>query len=196
MAANAVNCAIRLLEIQRITPPPKEGDPTRDLDNGKVRGIAFAISIAACLVHTLSRRGGLLVNNFFAAVKIAILLLILIITIVYFAKPGLKPQPEFGNKYDTLHDNLLGSNSFRRTQSIKARPDALNYATAFLSVIFTCSGYEQANYVLGEIEMPHRKFPIAAYCAVALVSFLYIIVNVCYVSDSVTNCLNSTNSPL
>jgi len=53
-----------------------------------------------------------------------------------------------------------------------------------MSVVFTFSGFEQPNYVLGEIGRPRRRFPISMVIGVALTSVLYMLVNIAYVSLS------------
>ncbi|GKT92377.1 high-affinity methionine permease [Colletotrichum tofieldiae] len=128
-------------------------------ENGTVRGIALAAATFACSVHALSRRFGILLNNTLAMVKIMILLLIIIAAIVVGA--GGFPSTE--------------NNSFK-----DASKEANSYAQAFLAIIFTFSGFEQPNYVLGEISRPRKKFPIAMGAGVGIVVMLYLAVNICY----------------
>lgn len=176
MAGNAMNCAIQLL---RASQP----DINIVESNSTVRGIAIAISILACSVHTSSRRGGLLLNNAFALVKIGMLLLIIIATIAYHAG-GFKAMVR-------THDGSLFSNIPTRSETLDrnfnpqksfsgASGNAYAYASAFLHVIFTFSGFDQVNYVLGEVKNPRRTFPIGLNLAVAGISFLYLAVNICY----------------
>jgi amino acid transporter len=54
------------------------------------------------------------------------------------------------------------------------------YVSAFLSVIFAWSGFDQPTYVLGEISTPRRKFPWGTSIGVAIVVVLYMLVNVAY----------------
>src|SRR5437773_424673 len=72
---------------------------------------------------------------------------------------------------------LEASNSFSH-----ASKNANGYAQAFLAVIFAYSGFEQPNYVLGEISRPHHKYPISMVTAVSVVCIFYLAVNICYVS--------------
>ena len=53
-------------------------------------------------------------------------------------------------------------------------------ASELKQLVFAFGGFEQANYVLGEIRRPHRKYPIGMIAAVSLVCILYMAVNVCY----------------
>jgi hypothetical protein len=50
-------------------------DPSR----GSVIGLAIGALSCACLVHVASRRGGIILNNIFAVLKVAILLIIVIL---------------------------------------------------------------------------------------------------------------------
>jgi amino acid transporter len=188
MAGNAMNFSLQIMTAAR---------PDQDPNNSVVRGIAIGVSVFACLIHTVSRRGGLLLNNIFAIVKVGILLLIIIIAIVYSTntlgpKPSLRGTPWetnntaiFGtnhptdfSKDDVRHKNLDVSTSFEKSSGQSTSASA--YSSAMLDVIFAFSGFEQANYVLGEISQPHRKFPISLGFTVAMISVLYMAVNVCY----------------
>jgi len=183
-ADNALNFAIRVTSAARPEQPSHEGT---------IRGIAFAASVFALLIHTLSRKGGLLLINFLAIIKIGILLLIIVLAIAYSAGaigPTASKTAEFqsnnllviGNnsvsnmtQEQVSSQNLGLQNSFRGASS-----NAFGYATALLDAIFTFSGFEQANYVLGEISQPHRKLPIGLGVSSGLVCVLYLAVNVCY----------------
>ncbi|KAF2103718.1 amino acid transporter [Rhizodiscina lignyota] len=162
MAGNAVTFAIRILEAA-----------DAEVTNGAVRGIAFSVSIIACFIHAFSRRGGIWLNNILAVVKLCILLLIIIATIIYGA--GGFPNTPGVDRQETTTENLVASHSFKG-----ASTEANGYAQAFLAIIFAFSGFEQPNYVLGEIQRPHRKYPIAMITSVSIVGFLYMAVNICY----------------
>jgi amino acid transporter len=177
MAGGAINFGIHVLQASN---PGFYGD----VNSHSVRGIAIAISIASCFIHTLSRRGGLLLSNTLAAVKVGILLLMVIVTIVYAANGFPQPKNASGpvlpfnqtiSQTETMTQNFGIGNSFSN-----ASKDAYGYSASFLDVIFTFSGFEQANYVLGEIGRPHRKFPIGLGVSVGIVSALYVAVNICY----------------
>jgi amino acid transporter len=181
MAGNAINCGVEFLKAAH----PERENP----DNAQVRGIAVTMSVAALFIHALSRRGGLALNNLFALVKLGMLLVIISTTIAYSAgsigpSPALErtpwaQQPLFDHKgisrNNTLLENLSLPYSFDH-----ATHDSHSYSDAFLDVIFTFSGFEQANYVLGEINQPHRKFPVALGLSASIVSVLFLAVNICY----------------
>ncbi|KXH52483.1 high-affinity methionine permease [Colletotrichum simmondsii] len=158
MAGNSIHFAMRLLEAAGISEP----------GNGPVRGIALAVATFSCGIHAFSRRGGILLNNILAVVKIMIMLLIIVATIVVGAGgfPGAK--------------NVFGENTSPKNSFKNASNDANSYAQAFLAIIFSFSGFEQPNYVLGEISRPKKKFPIAMGAGVGTVVTLYLAVNICY----------------
>jgi amino acid transporter len=160
MAGNAINFAVCILRAGGTEHP----------DNGLVRGIAITCATLTCFIHAFSRRGGIWLNNMFALVKIAMLLLI-VITAIVVAAHGL---PESANY---IEENTNPATAFDAKNT-----DANGYAHAFLAVIFSFWGFEQPNYILGEISKPKRKFPIAMSTGVAIVCVLYLAVTISYVS--------------
>lgn len=70
-AANAVSFATNILDASLITQTP-----------GKITAIAIAGNTFCCVLHTLSRKWGILLNNFFGTVKLFILLFVIIIGII------------------------------------------------------------------------------------------------------------------
>lgn len=159
MAGNSLSFAIRILGAAGVENP----------SNGAVRGIALATAVITCFIHTISRRGGIVLNNMLAIVKLMILLLIIVVAIVVAAR-GLPKTP-----------NLINQNTNASKAFADASTDANGYAQAFLSIIFAFSGFEQPNYVMGEISHPRRKHPIASIVGVSTVIVLYMAVNVSYV---------------
>ncbi|KAI9781264.1 MAG: hypothetical protein M1839_006056 [Geoglossum umbratile] len=164
MAGNAISFAIRILEAANV-----------EVTNGAVRAIAVAASIFACFIHTFSRRGGIWLNNLLAAIKLCILFLIIFSAIVYSA--GKFPKSGAIDRGTVVGENLGAPKSFKNASN-----DANGYAQAFLAIIFAYSGFEQPNYVLGEIGRPHRKYPISMVTSVSLVCLLYLAVNVSYMA--------------
>lgn len=167
MAGNSIHFALRTLEAAGVKEP----------ENGPVRGIAIAVATFSCFIHATSRRMGIMLNNLLAMIKIMIMLLIIVAAIVV----GAGGFPDTDN---VISDNTSPKNSFK-----DASTEANGYAQAFLAIIFTFSGFEQPNYVLGEISRPRKKFPIAMGAGVGTVVILYLAVNICYVSlTSVRGC--------
>jgi len=54
------------------------------------------------------------------------------------------------------------------------------YATALLRVIFSYTGWENANYIVGELKNPKRTLAVAGPTAVSVVAVLYVLTNVAY----------------
>lgn len=159
MFANCINFAVQACAAGGDDSP----------SNGKVRGIAVSVATLACFIHVFSRRGGILLNNMFATVKVGILLLIVITAIVVGAG-GFEDTP------NVISDNTSPSKSF---DGVSTGSNA--FSKAFLNIIFAVSGFEQANYVLGEIGKPRQKFPVAQIRGVGIVLACYIAVNISYV---------------
>ncbi|CAG2012456.1 unnamed protein product [Fusarium graminearum] len=159
MAGNCINCALRLVEAAN---PQKEAG---DLNGGTIRGIAIVIAIFPCLIHAFSRRGGILLNNLLAFIKVFMLIFMIIATWVVAGAPsgvrGIKAN--LGKPIDD--PNLIGGKA---------------HAQAFLAIIFAFSGFNQPNYVLGEIKHPRKTYPRSMWWGVILVSTLYMAVNICY----------------
>lgn len=161
MAGNCINCALRLVEAAN---PEMDA---RDLNEGTIRGIAIVIAIFPCLIHAFSRRGGILLNNLLAFIKVFMLIFMIIATWAVAGRPsGVRGLP------DSSTDDPTGT------------PNPPNggkaYAQAFLSIIFAFSGFDQPNYVLGEIKHPRKTYPRSMWWGVGLVSALYMAVNICY----------------
>ncbi|KIX08129.1 uncharacterized protein Z518_02785 [Rhinocladiella mackenziei CBS 650.93] len=164
MAGNAISFGIRILEASNA-----------EVTNGAVRGIAIAVSVVACFIHTFSRRGGILLSTIFAALKICMMLFI-IVTAICYGTGAFPDNP--GNNIDrdeTLSENLSPSTAFSDSSQ-----SANGYAQAFLAIIFAYGGFEQPNYVLGEIEKPQRTYPISMVASLTTVCVLYMAVNVSY----------------
>ncbi|CAM1508570.1 Fc.00g054180.m01.CDS01 [Cosmosporella sp. VM-42] len=158
MAGNSLSFAMRVMAAADVENP----------SNGSIRGIAIAIATATCFIHAASRRGGIWLNNVLAIIKVMILLLV-IVTAIIVAAGGLK------NSHNIISENTSTSNSFKG-----ASTEANGYAQGFLAIIFSFSGFEQPNYVMGEISRPRRKHPVAMITGVSIVVLLYMAVNIAY----------------
>ncbi|KAK3354051.1 amino acid permease-domain-containing protein [Lasiosphaeria hispida] len=181
MAGNCVNFAIRVL---------LASNPAADLDYGQVRGIACAAAFFSCIIHAVSRRGGILLNNLLATVKVCILLVIPLATFAVLG--GAIKDPNGAPVPNVFPQNMHPSVAFQPPKNFSLVDTPIEetlesgtvngYAAAFLSIIFAYGGFEQSNYVLGEIKSPRRTFPRAATFAVALVALLYMFANISYMA--------------
>lgn len=168
-----------------------------DLKVGNVRGLALGVAVLACFIHAFSRRGGIVLNNILAVFKLSVLLLIVVTTIIHATK-----STDNTSKQMTDQDAFNGqgqangfasaflsigefkvlcshfSSYYQHLHRIRSRSET---DTAFIAFAF--GGFEQPNYVLGEIRRPRKTFPRATIFGVLLACLLYMAVNVCYVSN-------------
>lgn len=70
-AANSVSFATNILDAAHI-----------DLVPGKIIGVAIAANTVCCLLHALSRKWGIILNNVFGSVKLLILLFLIVCGII------------------------------------------------------------------------------------------------------------------
>lgn len=120
MAGNSIICALRLLQA---------ANPDASADSfaaGTIRGFAIGIAIFSCFIHSFSRRGGILLNNLLALVKVGILLLIIFTTIAV-SVGGLHKASD-GTEVETQFKNNTAA-AFAH-----ASDDSNGYAQAFLSI--------------------------------------------------------------
>ncbi|KAH6682110.1 amino acid permease-domain-containing protein [Plectosphaerella plurivora] len=181
MAGNCINFGTRVLVA---------ANPGADINHTIVCAIATAAAFFSCLVHAVSRRGGIVLNNFLAIVKVCILLIIPGVTFAVLA--GAIRDENGGIVRDVFGKNMAPSVAFQPPRNFDLGAGAPSedletgtvnsYAAAFLSIVFAFGGFEQSNHVLGEIRAPRRTFPRAATFAVGLVGILYMFCNICYMA--------------
>ncbi|KAH7324361.1 amino acid permease-domain-containing protein [Stachybotrys elegans] len=156
MAGNCISFGLRVLQAADVQQP----------SDAAVRGIAIATALLTCFIHTFSRRGGIMLSNVLAIVKVLILLFIVVTAICVAA--GALPQTT--NQF---------SNNTQPSTSFSDPGDINGFSQAFLAIIFSFSGFEQPNYVLGEVRRP-RRYPIAMFSGVSTIILLYMAVNLSY----------------
>ncbi|KAJ2904569.1 hypothetical protein MKZ38_007768 [Zalerion maritima] len=168
MAGNCINFAERVLAASN----PGQ----TDYNQSTIRGVALAMATFACFIHAFSRRGGILLNDILAITKIAILLFFVVCAIVVAAG---------GFKYEVDGEtitvpNKFGANARPEDSFGHASKDGAGYAEAFTAIIFAITGFDQPNYVLGEIHQPQRRLPRAMFSSVGLVLTVYMLTNIAY----------------
>ncbi|KAJ6784844.1 hypothetical protein PWT90_09775 [Aphanocladium album] len=164
MASNCIDCASKLLILSN----------SQNRSDGLIRGIAIFIATVTCFIHAFSRRGGILLNNLFAVVKLLFLVSIILITwVVVGGKTG-RPQ------FDGAQSPTSVDSNAQQNDSAQSGNGQDNMAEAFLFVVFAFFGFDQPSYVLGEIKHPRKNFPKAMWWGMGLVSVLYLAVNFCY----------------
>ena len=126
MAGNSVTFAVRVLQASH------PGSRPEDFSGAAVRGIAIAVATATCFIHTVSRRGGIVLNNLLAIVKVGILLLIIITAIVVSAG-GFK-DGETGEEVSSVTAENLDVGSAFDPISKDVSEEANGFAQAFLAI--------------------------------------------------------------
>ncbi|KAF3914709.1 hypothetical protein AA313_de0207155 [Arthrobotrys entomopaga] len=142
----------------------------RDIADGwQARGIAIACITFAVLVHGLIPKWGIRLFNVLGIFKVFVLLFIVCAGFAALAGHRRVPDPHnFDNAFRLeVGDGYGGGGAYA-------------YATALLRIIYSYKGWENANYVLGEVKNPKRTLSIAAPTAVGAVTVLYVLANVAY----------------
>lgn len=116
----------------------------------------------------------MILNNALAVYKVA--LLVFIVFIGFAAMAGARRENSITTTYDidNLKDALAGASS-----------SLYWYANAILGTLFGYQGWENANYVLGEVRVgpggdPTRTYRRAALVSFSTVSIFYVLANVAY----------------
>jgi len=103
----------------------------RQATPGKIIAIALAANTFCCLLHAISRRWGIIVNNVFGTVKFLILVFVIIVGLIW-----INPR--------VARSNFDIKTSFSTKNSPKL---SYMYAEAFMWVIFPFGTFHQVNYV-------------------------------------------------
>jgi len=119
-AGNSVSFAQNILDAAHITETP-----------GKVIAVALAGNTFCCLLHALSRRWGIILNNVFGTVKFFMLLFFVIIGLVWTNR-------------EVAYDNFNPQTAFDYTNSPRL---PYRYAEAYMYVALPFTAFHQVNYV-------------------------------------------------
>jgi amino acid transporter len=138
-------------------------------DGWEARGIAIACVTFAVGLHAILPKWGLRLVNVLGVFKVVILLLIVFSGFAALAGRLRVPPPHnFDNSFVQEVTESYGGQG------------AYGYATALLRIIYSYKGWENANYVVGELRAPRKTLSIAAPIAVGGVTILYLLANVAY----------------
>jgi len=129
---------------------------------GAIIGIAFVALTLVLTIHVFSRRGGIIINNFFAVLKVGLLIAIVVLG---FAN----------SNAETRAKNFSPDQAFLNRKS-----DLSSYTRSLLFVVYSYMGFEQPFYVLAEARSPRRVFPRYTFLASCIGVVLYILVNIAY----------------
>lgn len=138
-------------------------------DGWAARGIAIACVTFSTLLHSTFPKWGIRLFNVLGVFKVVILLFIVFSGFAALAGRRKVPDPHnFDNAFRLeVGDGYGGGGAYA-------------YCTALLRIVYSYKGWENANYVLGEIKNPKKTLSIAAPLAIGGVTILYVLANVAY----------------
>jgi len=138
-------------------------------DTYKGRAIGVACVTFAVVLHAVAPKWGVRLFNVLGVFKVIVLLFIVFAGFAALAGHRLVENPHnFDNAFDITSGDGYGGGG------------AYQYSNALLNIVYSYKGWENANYVLGEIKDPRRTLTIAAPLAVGGVTILYVLANVAY----------------
>ncbi|KAG9705755.1 hypothetical protein KCU86_g3754, partial [Aureobasidium melanogenum] len=164
-----------------------------------VTGVAISAAVIVCAIHGTNRRYGIILNNVFATIKVLVLCTIFVLGCVVWGGSSLHgDSPDTSSSSNpsnssnlscsvsstamnhTWMANLDHGSVFGKVKSLGDKVGSAGYAPAYLQVIFAFGGFNQANYILGEMYKPHIYFRSTSLITVAVVCLLYMLVNVMF----------------
>src|SRR6187402_496299 len=83
-----------------------------DTAKGAVIGLAIGALSIACLLHMFSRRGGILMNNIFAAIKVALLVVIIVLGFLKAGGVNLGGAPKATDNFNIPESFQGGTKDF------------------------------------------------------------------------------------
>jgi amino acid transporter len=137
-------------------PYPENFEP----DNRLLRFFGVIILTFICLIHFFSGRVGRAMNQAFAFVKIALLLIVL------------------GAGIHFTRGRFVRKDWFQ-----SPNPNPSSSATAFLYIVFSFAGWENATFVSGEVPS-NKVLRKGCLLAVSIVGSLYVLINLVFVRAS------------
>jgi len=123
----------------------------------KVSLLAASFIWILSLVNFFGIKPGSIVQNVFSCLKIAALLAIIAIGIHFLRTSPLQLGPLFPEGLNFKMLNLMG--------------------LALMPVLFSYGGWQNLNFVAGEVKHPERNMPIAIMTGVSIVIFVYVLSN-------------------
>ncbi|KAK7467094.1 hypothetical protein VKT23_004154 [Stygiomarasmius scandens] len=132
-----------------------------DIPEWSVKLIAVMAVLAVSVICVWTRKLGPRVQVVFTSVKVASLLMITILGIIQLARGK-------------------ATNSFREAWFEGSSRSPSSYSLALYSGLWAFDGWDQANYVGGEIHNPEKNIPRAIHSSMALVTALFLLANISY----------------
>ncbi|KAK1959758.1 amino acid permease [Colletotrichum sublineola] len=138
-------------------------------DGWAARGIGIAGATFAVGIHAITPKWGIRLFNVLGVFKVVVLLLIVFSGFAALAGRRRVPDPHnFDNAFRIEDGEGYGNGG------------VYGYATALLNIIYSYKGWENANYVVGELKSPRKTLALAAPIAIGGVTILYVLANVAY----------------
>jgi APA family basic amino acid/polyamine antiporter len=131
------------------------------MSDGATRLLAAGILWTLSLVNILGIRPGSLIQNVFTTLKILALLVLIAAGLFWFKTPAMSLGPVFPDGLDLKVLSALG--------------------LALMPALFSYGGWQNLNFVAGEVKNPARTLPLAIISGVSLVVAVYVLSNVVYV---------------
>lgn len=138
-------------------------------DGWQARGIAIGCITFAVTLHSTLPKWGIRLFNVLGVFKVFILIFIVFSGFAALAGHRKVPNPHnFDNAFRLEEGPGYGGGG------------AYAYATAILRIVYSYKGWENVNYVLGEVKSPRKTLKIAAPLAIGGTTILYVLANVAY----------------
>lgn len=129
-----------------------------------VKITSMLIIVFAGFMNASSNRVGTLIQNVCTVAKLAALVLIAILGFISIGKYGAP--------------NL--TNVFENRVNPGATIGFVDFGKALLIALFPCSGFQNLNYVTGEVKNPRRTLPMAIAISVCIITCVYLFANIAY----------------
>ncbi|CEJ89653.1 hypothetical protein VHEMI05482 [[Torrubiella] hemipterigena] len=135
-------------------------------DGWPARGVGVALVVAINVLCAITPKWSIYVSNILGIIKTLVLLLIVGAGLAALAGHRQAPNPQ----------------NFKNVFAVE---DASGYSvygisSAMLGVIFSFRGWENANYIAGELKDPRKTLALATPLAVGGVTILYTLVNIAF----------------
>ncbi len=137
--------------------------------------LAVGIIWLLSFVNIVGIRPGSVVQNVFTGLKIAALAALILIGLAWFRPPVFHPGPLFP-----------GGLTFRVLSA---------FGLALMPALFSYGGWQNLNFVAGEVKKPERTLPFAIVSGVCLVIAVYVLANVVYVKALPLGAIQGSTKP-
>lgn len=134
------------------------------------RGVALLAITLVCLIHAFAPKTGIWLGNVLGCLKLIILMLVVCTGFAVLSGRSASKSP---NNFSTFN----GPGEVKSHDEVQI---AGGYALALLQVLYSYSGWENANYVLTEVRDAPKTLKVAAPLAVSIVTVFYVLANIAF----------------